>query len=279
MGQQSDGVRVIAHRGFAGRYPENTVAAVEAAARGGRDGNSESHPPVSMVEVDAVPTADGTPVVFHDDELSGRDDGGLTDTSGVVWETDTETVTSATVLGTKETVPTLAEVLAAVPDGVRVNVELKNPGSDEVVFGPARSEAERSEQREIWRPFTERVLAVVDDHSTDVLVSSFAEAAIAAVRQVAPEIPVAFLFAGDAEEGLEITRAYDCEAMHVPTELVSGTPFADGSVDVDLVELAHEEGRECNVWTVGTWYQARQLADAGVDGIIVDYPGLLGFES
>lgn len=47
---------VIAHRGWSGRYPENTLAAVEAAVRLG----------VDMVEVDVQQTADDALVVFHD---------------------------------------------------------------------------------------------------------------------------------------------------------------------------------------------------------------------
>jgi len=44
---------------------------------------------------------------------------------------------------------------------------------------------------------------------------------------------------------------------------------------VDLVAEAHADGREVNVWTVDTWYQASRLAAAGVDGIAADYSGLL----
>ncbi|MCO8246549.1 glycerophosphodiester phosphodiesterase family protein [Haladaptatus sp. AB643] len=36
-----------------------------------------------------------------------------------------------------------------------------------------------------------------------------------------------------------------------------------------------DEGREVNVYTFDTWYQAEQLAEAGVDGVIVNYPNLL----
>lgn len=50
---------IVAHRGYAGRYPENTLSAVEAALRAG----------VRHVEVDVQLTADGVPVLFHDDAL------------------------------------------------------------------------------------------------------------------------------------------------------------------------------------------------------------------
>ncbi len=50
---------VIAHRGWSGRYPENTLSAIRAALRLG----------VDMVEVDVHETKDGALVVFHDYRL------------------------------------------------------------------------------------------------------------------------------------------------------------------------------------------------------------------
>jgi len=283
--RETDDVTRIAHRGFAGRYPENTIGAVEAAC--GTSPGIGPQAPVDMIEIDVLPTADGTVVVFHDDDLGGRDGGtrGLTDRSGTVWETETETVTSASVLGTWETVPTLEELLAAVPADVGVNVEFKNPGDGNLAFARSLPEAELSTREDIWRPFTERVLGILAEFDNDVLVSSFYEAALSTVRELDSSIPLAFLFWDDVRTGLEITRTYDCEAVHLPRNMVTGTPFfndeyyVDGGFDdIDLVGLAHDEGRTVNVWTVETWYQAQQLAAAGVDGLIANYPGLLAFE-
>jgi glycerol kinase len=50
---------VVAHRGDAGRYPENTLPAIESALRAG----------LRHVEIDVQLTADGVPVLFHDDLL------------------------------------------------------------------------------------------------------------------------------------------------------------------------------------------------------------------
>lgn len=264
----------IGHRGFAGMYPENTIAAVVGAAEAGAD----------MVEVDVVPTADGDVVVFHDNGLSERDGGerGLTDTEGLVWERSTDVVTSAEVLDSGETVPLLSDLLDALPEDVGVNIEMKNPGSEDVRFAQNLDGDELETQKDLWRPFTEAVLAVADEFDHDILVSSFYEAALATTRETAPDLPIAFLFWDDIEAGLDITREYDCEALHPPYNLVEGTPFFGDEyytsgpyADIDLVDVAHEEGREVNVWTVGTWYQAQELTKAGVDGIIADYPGLV----
>ncbi|EMA20481.1 glycerophosphodiester phosphodiesterase [Haloarcula marismortui] len=282
----TDDTTLIAHRGFAGVYPENTELAVEAASFGG-PGTQTAHRRADMVEVDVVPTADGTLVTFHDNGLAERDGGerGLTDTEGLVFETDTDTVTSATVLGTGETVPTLETVMDAIPPSVAVNLEFKNPGSDDLAFAESLSDQTLSTQRELWRPYTERALDLVSEYDNDILVSSFYEAALATVRDYDDSVPVAFLFWDSIEEGLEVTRRYDCDAMNVPRHMVQGTPFFNDSEyidsdlsDIDLVDIAADEDRALNTWTVGTWYQARELVQAGVDGLISDYPTVLSIQ-
>ncbi len=276
---------IIAHRGYAGIYPENTVGAVAAASRGGRSDDAATRG-ADMIEIDVVPTGDGDVVVFHDSRLSERDGGerGLTDESGVVWETSTDVVTSAEVLRSGETVPLLTDVLDAIPPSVGVNVEFKNPGSFDLEFASKLSGEALEAQKDVWRPFTEDVLAIVDDYENDVLVSSFYEAALATVREQST-LPVAPLLWDSITDGLDIARTYDAEAVHPPYNMIQDTPFyadsyyTEGSdwADVDLLAVAHEEGRDVNVYTLGTWFQAERLAAAGVDGLIADYPGLLGF--
>jgi glycerophosphoryl diester phosphodiesterase len=276
---------LIAHRGFAGLYPENTVGAVEAASRGGTADSAPSQR-ADLIEIDVVPTADDDVVVFHDDRLAERDGGqrGLTDTSGVVWETSTDTVTDAEVLGSSETVPLLSDVLDAIPASVGVNVELKNPGSVDLEFAANLSGNALQTQKDIWQPFVADVLDVVDDHENHVIFSSFYEAALATTRD-ASEYPVAPLLWDSIEDGLAIARTYDAEAIHPPYNMIKGTPFfrdqyfTEGSdwTDIDLVSVAAREGRDVNVYTLDTWYQAEQLAAAGVDGLIADHSDLLRF--
>lgn len=270
--------RIIAHRGFAGAAPENTVAAAERAATDpGR---------ASMIEVDVMPTGDGTVVCFHDDHL--HEEGasrGITDARGTVWETPDDVVLDAEVLDSGETVPRLTDVVEALPDEVGVNVELKNPGSDAVRFGEALDADALADQRALWDPFVADVLTVVERYDTDVLFSSFCEAALAAVRDAAPSMPIGVLAGTSLRDALTVADRYDAEAVHPPWDLVRGTPFAgraehlDDPPEVDVVAEAHDAGRAVNVWTVDTWYRADQLRRAGVDGLIADYPGLLDFGS
>lgn len=309
--REPDEVTLVAHRGFAGVNPENTVRAVRNASHGwtpeqqrrlmGTIGSNVKsvgdgeivfeynqdtaelvrqvrrselsdtvHRRADMVEVDVMPCGTGEIVVFHDSDLSSRDEGtrGLTDASGTVWETDFETVTSAEVLESGETVPLLTAVMDAIPPEVGVNLEFKDKGNMS------------------WSDFAEKTLSIADNYDNDILVSSFAEGAVAAVAESYSDVPIAFLFWNDIEAGLDVTDEYDCDAMNVPYNMIQRTPFfsdnigfdnipSGGYADVDLVEEAENRDVDLNVWTVQNWYQADQLVKAGVDGLISDFPNVL----
>ena len=252
---------VFAHRGFAGRYPENTVGAVRSAVADGAD----------AVEIDVQPTADGDVVVFHDRRLDGPDGSlGLTDADGVVWEQPTAEVTGAQVLGTDQRVPLLADVLSAVPETVTVNVELKNPGSDAVRPGVALAGDDRVAARERWTPFVGSVLDVTDRFDHDVVFSSFCEGALAALDGTDSTDRVAALVAPDcADAGAAVARRYAVDAIHPSLDTVRA--------DSSILTAANKLDAACNVWTVRTWREARDALDAGADGLIADYPGLLNY--
>jgi glycerophosphoryl diester phosphodiesterase len=272
-------VSLIAHRGFAGVYPENTVTAVEQAAAGVAVGRTPD-----MVEIDVMPTADGEIVTFHDYDLGRLTDAPAELADRNVWETSHDALAELDVLGTGERVPTLEAVLEALPAEVGVNVEFKNPGSADVRPRENLPPDARDEQRKLWQSFAEDVLATLSAFDHEVLISSFAEGALAAVREADPSVPVAVVFADSIADGIEVARRYDCEAVHPPWNAVADTALFNaeyGSLgpyeEIDLVEIAHEEGRAVNAWTVERWYEADRLRRAGVDGVIADYPGVLQF--
>jgi glycerophosphoryl diester phosphodiesterase len=89
---------VIGHRGFAARFPDNSLAGVSAALAAGADG----------VEVDVRPCADGSWVCHHDRTRGGR--------SVSAW-------TPGALC--RAGVPSLAEVVAAVPAERWLLVEVK----------------------------------------------------------------------------------------------------------------------------------------------------------
>lgn len=58
-------MKVYAHRGYSGRYPENTMLSFQKAAETGCDG----------IELDVQLTRDGTVVVIHDEAVDRTTDG------------------------------------------------------------------------------------------------------------------------------------------------------------------------------------------------------------
>lgn len=106
------GMRLIAHRGCAGQYPENTVSAVR-----------QSAPHVDYVELDVRRCGSGELVVFHDEELDRK-----TAATGPVAATDRATLRGLTIGDTGEGIPSLREALDAIPDGVGVELDLKVDG-------------------------------------------------------------------------------------------------------------------------------------------------------
>lgn len=244
---------LIAHRGYAGLAPENTVRAVRTAT---------DHDVTDMVEIDVQPAACGTPVVIHDHRLDGSRNGQpLTDREGVVWETPLETVTAAEVLGSGETVPTLSTVLEAVPQSVRVNVELKTPGTLDIALGMGLEPSAVADRRERWVPFVERVVADCDAAGRDVLFSSFAPAALAAAEEVAPDYGTAPIAWGETREAIEMARHLDSEAVH-PRHT---------AVDETVLEAAQAAGIAVNVWTLEEESEVTGPTER-VDGLIADVP-------
>ena len=174
----------------------------------------------------------------------------------------------ARVLGTDECVPLLSDLLSAVPEGVTVNIELKNPGSDDIRPGEALGGAPRRQASRRWTPFVRSVLAVTDRFDHDVVFSSFCEGALAALADSASTDTTAALVAPNCvDAGATVAARYEVDAIHPPVDVFQRDP--------SLAATAADLGADCNVWTVRTWLDARDALAAGADGIIADYPGLV----
>ncbi len=174
-----------------------------------------------MIELDVRLSREGTPVVIHDPTLDRT-----TTRQGPVrlWSAP-----ELAVWG----VPALEDVLAL---GCPLNVEVKEPAAMPAVV-------ELVHGRE------------------DVLVSSFDLEALDFLRQLAPDVPVAYLCGvEDAPEVLE--RAAGAWGLHPPRTAV--TP--------ELIAAAHAAGLRLLPFVVNDAADARQLFEAGVDAIFTDDP-------
>jgi len=221
-------VNCIAHRGFAAKHPENTLSAVRGAVEAGADG----------VEVDVRRCATGEIVVIHDETVDR-----VTDGTGAVADRSLAELQDLDVLGTGEGVATLADVVAVLPDGVALHVELKETG------------------------IAADALAVATEHGGDVVVSSFETATLREAREAGGE-SLALLFGSDRDGVLDDARRLDCRAVHPHRELC----------EASFVVRCHEAGFAVNAWTVQSSAQGEWLHDAGVNGLIADAPAYCGMD-
>ena len=217
-----DRLLIIGHRGAAGLRPENTLAGFAYAVELG----------VDAVELDVQMSGDQHLVVMHDERVERTTDG-----TGPVAEMALATLRCLDA-GNGERVPTLEEVLDAIPARVGVHVELKGPGTAAPV---ARLAAARV------RP---------------MLVSSFDHGELASFRRLCPTVPCAPLL-GRWRDDVR-TTAVSLDAWSVN--------LADRIATRDRVAAVRSWGYRCLVYTVNSPMRARKLFAMGVAGIFTDFP-------
>lgn len=243
----------IAHRGFgltraSNPYPENSIAAFQAAMAAGADG----------IELDVELTSDGALLVMHDDTLDRT-----TTCTGCVSAYTLAQAQECRLLDgngvpTDAPPPTLAESYAALPDDAIVNVELKVYGADCLTptTGPeALAEAAVAE-----------VLAL--DALERTIFSSFDSTAAATVESVRPDAYSAYLLSLEqsTNPAASIQLAVDLglDAIH---------PFL--LIDAAGVQTALDAGLQVNVWTVNGERTMNETIDKGSTAIITDQPDVL----
>lgn len=192
-----DAVRVIAHRCGGSLAPENSLAGLNAAARAG----------FLAVEFDVMLTADGVPVVIHDETLD-RTTGG---TGRVADRTLAQLRHWTCGKGWQgfenEPIPTLDQVLDRCHAlGLLPNVEIKPSFGADVATG--RVVAERAMNQ--W--------AALGGRPSEVLLSSFSVAALDAAQQVAPALPRACLFETIPPDWRGQVEAVSAVAIHCAVE-------------------------------------------------------------
>jgi glycerophosphoryl diester phosphodiesterase len=244
-------VEIIAHRGASHDAPENTVAAIRLAWEQMADGS----------EFDIYLTKDGKIAVIHDKDTK-RTAGGTNLAVATSTLAELRAVDVGRWKGEKfagEKVPTLDEMLATVPAGKKVFVEVK--------CGP-----------EIV-PELDRVLNASKLKPEQTPVISFNAPVIAEFKRVRPDVPAYWL--------VSLTPPKNKKKEFVPPtadELVKRAKElkADG-LDLSAADVLDEAyaktikaaGLKLYVWTVNDPAVARRMVKVGVDGITTDRPAWL----
>lgn len=245
---------VIAHRGGAGLWSENTLHAFERAAALG----------VDVIETDVRATSDGELVVFHDDNVNRTTDGAgplgaltLAELKKLdaAYRFSTDGGKSFPLRGRGVTVPTLREVFAALPR-MRFNIEPKR-GAPSLAAPLCRLIREH-------------------DMTDKVLVASFTGSTIEEFRRECPEVATS-ASTGEVASFLSLHEA-GLAASYSPAMQALQVPERAGVLRVltrDFVESAHGRNLRVHAWTINDDGDMRRLVEMGVDGIMTDYPDRL----
>lgn len=154
-------MKVFAHRGASGHYPENTLAAFQAALESGCTG----------IELDIFLHHDEL-VVIHDRQLART-------TNGSGWlEDHSRAALQQLDAGNGEPVPTLWQVLCLCANRLEINIEVKDPAA-----GSALLAILRRAQQELGLSLNQ------------VLVSSFHHPLLWQLQQQWPALPLGLLIA------------------------------------------------------------------------------------
>jgi glycerophosphoryl diester phosphodiesterase len=245
---------VIAHRGFSGKFPENTMASFRAAAE----------LPIDALELDVHSTRDGKIVVIHDALLDRT-----TDRTGRVFDQNWSSLKQADAgflfdpdkngkfpfRGKGIGIPLLEDVFKEFPQ-MKFIIEIKQilPAIEEPIY-------------RLIKKYQMEDKVIIASENTEPLLR---------FRSLAPSIPTNF----SAQESIAFYNSYRLrlanfykgtgDALQIPPRF-----RGDQVVTSNFCRVAKKKGIIIHVWTVNEIDEMRQLLDFGVDGIITDFPDRL----
>lgn len=236
---------IVGHRGAAAHAPENTLVSFALGVEQGAD----------AVELDLHLSADGHPVGIHDDSLDRTTDG-----SGTIASLPLRDIRRADAGAAfagpdgsfpyREqglTVPTLAEVLSWLPDGIGLVLEIK-----------ARAAVAKAIEALRDHPVRAAGLATL---------ISFDERAIAESRELDPGLPTGYLLVPGQQ--LEPAMRHATEQGH---EAVLPWEGDLGMDPTPLIDQARAYGRHLGCYVVNDPERMQLLAAYGLWAFVTDVP-------
>ena len=235
-------IKNYAHRGFAGKYPEDTMLAFEKAIR---------EPGCDGITIDVQLSKDGEVVIIHDTTL----DRTALNMTGNVRAYTLEELKKADVSGSfagkvaPQRIPTLREYLEFTkPLGTKTIIELKTE-----VFE--------------YQGIEQKVIDLVKEFDVmdSVMIASCNHYSVKRAKELCPEIRCGCLCHSwilDAGSYVKSVGA-DC---YLPN-------FAQCTKE--NVDRIHSQGAEIYTWTVNQDFDVQKLIEVGVDGILSDFPDLV----
>lgn len=230
--------QIFAHRGYSGKYPENTMLAFEKAIEVVVDG----------IELDVQLTKDGEIVIIHDETIDRTTDG-----SGYVVDYTYEELSkfNATYkfkeMGFNK-IPTLREYFELIKNlEIVTNIELKT-GINQ------------------YLGIEEKVLKLIREYKLEkrVIISSFNHFSVMRMKKLAPDLKYGFLSEDWIIDAGKYTDFHGIQCYH---------PRFNNLIP-EVIEELKKYNLEINTWTVNEEKDMRYLYSKEIDVIITNYPEL-----
>lgn len=232
-------MKVTAHRGYSGRYPENTMLAFKKAVKAGCD----------EIELDVQLTKDDVVVVLHDERIDRTTDG-----TGYVRDYTYEELKQFNAAkcwnGRYETmaIPTFEEYCLWVKDEpVTTNIEFKTS----IYY---------------YEGLEEKTIALLRKYHLEknVMFSSFNHVSLLKAKELEPDIECGILVDDGLGNAGYFCRRYGFECYHP-----NGAKLTE-----DVVESCTRHGIKINAWTINDMALLEKLADLNCSGVITNFPGI-----
>jgi len=222
-----------AHQGASALALENTLAAIELAAKLG----------ASWIEIDLQQTADDELVLFHDNNLNRTSTG-----SGPLWKKSLQELQlldagswfSSQYAG--EPIPTVEFIIKTMKGNLNFNIELKLHGH------------ERNLEELMARKIDEM------DCANECLVTSFDHTTIDRLHRLAPGVKTGYII-GKGQWKDSLLKSH--------VEILS---LEKTMVTLERVQKAHAEGKKIHAWTVNEEAEMKHLQAMKVDAFISNHP-------
>ncbi|MES2461886.1 MAG: glycerophosphodiester phosphodiesterase [Armatimonadota bacterium] len=239
---------IIAHRGASYDAPENTLASV----RLGYEQKADA------VEIDIYLSKDGQIVVLHDNNTkrtTGVDKKVVDQNLEELRQQDAGRWKGDRFAGEK--LPTLDEVIAAVPNGKRLVIEVK--------CGPEVIPALRQSLTLSRKPVNQ------------FLIIAFSQPTLKEIKKALPRIEMYWLtaFRKEPETGVVSPSAEQLISKAKDAGIEGVNLASNGVIDAAFVQKIKAAGLKCYAWTIDSPDDARRLIAAGIDGITTNRPGWL----
>lgn len=238
----------IAHRGFSGKYPENTKIAFARAIELGAD----------MIELDVTLSKDKIPVVIHDDTLERTSNG-----KGKVRNVPLEKLKQLDFGSwmhsnfSEERIPTLEEVLKIIKKSkLGLNIEIKSSAFEKKISDSC---------------IESQTLRLIDKYKlfNRIVISSFEPRILLRLRELSSKVKLAYLI----EPGYQKLKL---DPIYFVTQVKAvSLNMHKSQIKTEIFSRAQERNIPVCVYTVNTLSELKRMKDHELAGVFTNFPDRL----